>query len=246
MALSRNGFFDQAEFHGGTALRILYKLQRFSEDLDFVLLKPNQNFSLTPYLEKITNELSAFGYEVEINDRSKANKTVKSAFLKDDSIGKVLTLQSHYPKKKIKIKLEMDTSTPLQATTEIKYLSFPSPFSILAKDLPSVFSGKLHALLCRNYIKGRDWYDFIWLVAQQTKINFDLLSNALDQTGPWENQKIQVTSSWLKTNLAAKINSIDWKKATSDVAPFIKSHEQAGLEIWGDDFFIDQLNKLKQ
>ena len=174
MALSRTGFFRIAEFHGGTALRILHGLQRFSEDLDFALFKPEKNFDWQNYFLAIETELKIYGYNVELQDRSITNQTVKKAFLKDNSVGKVLILQ--YPEifhtqKKIRIKLEIDTNPPLGAISELKYLSFPLSFSVIAQDLSSSFAGKIHALLCRNYLKGRDWYDFVWYAGQRVNIN---------------------------------------------------------------------------
>ena len=128
MSLSRQNYFDHAEFHGGTALRILYSLRRFSEDLDFALLLPNHNFSLLPYLNNLSKELEAFGYEFKIQDRSTAESVVKKAFLKDDSIGKLIFLKTPGPVKKLKIKIELDTNPPSGTNTETKYLDFPAPF----------------------------------------------------------------------------------------------------------------------
>lgn len=246
MALSRQDFFSVSEFHGGTALRIFYELARFSEDLDFALMKPNPDFSLTPYLKNLTDELHAFGYEFEIKDRSQANKTVKKAFLKDDSIAAIFLLQRPSNPRKITIKLEVDSNPPQGAETEIKYLDFPAPFGVRTKNLQSSFSGKLHALLCRNYIKGRDWYDFIWYVSRQTSINFPLLENALKQNGPWVGQNLKIDADWVYESLSNKINEIDWKKASQDVAAFIKQHEQASLEVWGKEFFQALAAKMRK
>lgn len=244
MSLSRQNFFSVAEFHGGTALRILYGLRRFSEDLDFALLQPNAHFLLSSYLHGIAQELRAFGYEFEVHDRDKADSVVKKAFLKDDSLGKVLLLQRNKNHKKIKIKLEVDTNPPLGATTELKYLDFPFPFGILAKDLPSAFAGKLHALLCRSYVKGRDWYDFIWYVSRHISINLVLLENALKQQGPWKLQPISINLPWVLRALHEKIDAIDWTNAIDDIKPFITSNEQPSLSIWGKAFFHAEVDKL--
>ncbi len=245
MGLSRQDFFSVSEFHGGTALRIFYGLQRFSEDLDFALIKPDRKFSLTRYLENLSKELSAFGYEFQIKDRSKADNAVKKAFLKDDSIGKIFELTQPDISKKITIKLEIDTNPPRGSKTEIKYLDFPYPFGVRTKDLSSSFSGKLHALLCRNYIKGRDWYDFIWYVSRKTTCNFQLLKNALKQNGPWKDRSIQVNIGWLAKALGVKIEGINWKKAAEDIAPFIKMGERESLNIWSKDFFHSEVEKMK-
>ncbi|PHQ81250.1 MAG: hypothetical protein COB66_02715 [Coxiella sp. (in: Bacteria)] len=246
MALARHDFFNCCEFHGGTALRILYGLQHFSEDLDFALLIPDIQFSLTPYLDSISDELSTFGYAFEIKDRSKADSIVKKAFLKDDSVGKLLEIKQKGASNKIIIKLEIDSNPPLGADTEFKYLDFPYPFGIRAKNLPSSFSGKLHALLCRRYIKGRDWYDFIWYVSKRIAPNVLLLKNALKQNGPWEGQNIIVDTQWIIGALRNKVESINWKQAKQDISTFIKSNEQAALDVWGDAFFLAQVDKLEK
>ncbi len=247
MALSKADFFKSAEFHGGTALRILYGLNRFSEDLDFALLKPNSHFDLNHYLKYMTEEFEAFGYHVHVDDRAAIKKTVQKQFLKVDSLGKLLNLQ--YPLNKadrqIKIKFEIDTNPPVGATTEIKFVIFPTPFSVVAKDLPSSFAGKLHALLCRTYDKGRDWYDFIWYLQNKTSVNFKLLTNALHQQGPWQGQELLINNDWLIQQLRLKILSINWNDIKNDVRVFLKPNELSSLELWKTDFFLSLLDKLK-
>jgi predicted nucleotidyltransferase component of viral defense system len=248
MALSKANFFKEAEFHGGTALRILYGLQRFSEDLDFALMKPSQAFSLNYYLERMADDFLAYGYKVEISDRTEVQKTVQKQFLKVDSLGKLIHLQ--YPlnksERKIKVKFEIDTNPPLGAKTELKYLTFPLAFSILAKDLPSSFSGKLHALLCRSYVKGRDWYDFIWYLTNKSSINFILLKNALYQQGPWKGQSLTINKNWLIEHLAAKVQSIDWDEVKQDVLPLLRANEISSLDLWKKDFFLALVVRLQQ
>lgn len=249
LGLSRAGFFKDVEFHGGTALRILYGLQRFSEDLDFATLKPDNKFELNKYLKPVADEFNNYGYDVEIQDRSKADRVVQKAFLKDDSIGRVLLLQYPQPirsSKKIQIKFEVDTNPPLGAETEIKYLDFPFPFTVQTKNLPSSFSGKIHALLCRPYLKGRDWYDFIWYIAQNIGLNYQLLTNAINQIGPWQKQNILINKDWVLTQLDQKIQSIDWQKAAEDVRRFLRPNEQEALGLWSEDFFLSRLEKLSK
>lgn len=244
MGLSRQRFFAEAEFHGGTALRIFYGLQRFSEDLDFALLQPNNEFTLTPYLKNLVDELRAFGYEFEIKDRSKTNSTVKKAFLKDDSIGKLIILNRPGNARKLSIKLEVDSNPPHGAKTEIKYLDFPAPFGVTTKDLASSFAGKMHALLCRNYVKGRDWYDFIWYIGRKAPINLLLLENALNQNGPWQDKAVKIDLEWVVNALNEKIGVIDWRDAARDVKAFLKPYEQDSLQVWSKDFFQVEAAKL--
>jgi len=247
-ALSRTDFYKAAAFQGGTCLRIFYGLERFSEDLDFMLKKPDAKFSLDSYLKDMAVEFEAYGYKLEAVDRSKAQDAVKKAFLKDDSIGKVLQL-SHLnvdrSTRKIKIKLEVDSNPPSGSGFESKFLDFPFAFSVTVQDQPSLFAGKIQALLCREYVKGRDWYDFIWYLSRSTPINFDFLAAGLRQTGPWKDLKIKMDENWFFRQMEQKIRSLDWDKVRADVQPFIRSRELPSLEVWGEEFFLDRLENYK-
>jgi len=244
--LANANFFDKAIFHGGSALRILYGLPRFSEDLDFLLKSPNPHFKWEPYMDAIIATCKQYGVHPEITDKSRVNKTVKKMFLKDDSIGKIIDLTfAHHPGKKLFIKFEIDTNPPQGSQLEVKFLEFPLDYSIITQDLGSSFAGKCHALLCREYIKGRDWYDFTWYVAKKISPNFSFLEHALYQQGPWANQKMMMTPSWFITTMQQKIKNIDWNKAASDVLPFLNIQDRQTLHLWGVDFFIDKLNKLE-
>jgi hypothetical protein len=169
-------------------------------------------------------------------------------FLKDQSIGKVLSFQFKRPRDiplPIAVKLEVDSNPPLGSRFDQKYLDFPFPAAIIVQDLPSLFAGKCHALLCREYIKGRDWYDFVWYVSRKTVINFGLLSNALDQVGPWKSQNIHVDNEWVASALAHKIREIDWGVARKDVQRFVWPSYLPSLELWNQEFFLDRLAKLR-
>ena len=243
--LANANFFDKAVFQGGSALRILYSLPRFSEDLDFILKVPDPHFKWVPYIDAIITTCKQYGVHPEIIDKSRVNSTVKKMFLKDDSIGKIIDLSFvHHPGRKLAIKFEIDTNPPLGSNLDVKFLEYPLDFSIIAQDLSSSFAGKCHALLCREYIKGRDWYDFTWYVAKKVSPNFTFLENALDQQGPWATQKNIITSSWFVNVMQQKIKSIDWDKAAMDVAPFLNAQDKQTLNLWGIDFFMDKLNRL--
>jgi predicted nucleotidyltransferase component of viral defense system len=244
LALSRAGFFKHGIFLGGTCLRILHSLNRFSEDLDFALLKPDPAFDWNPYLKEMQLEFEAYGYKLEVQDRSKADLAVKAAFLKDDSIGRILTL-SHLKKnrnhKKIVIKLEIDTNPPTGGVTEMKYLNFPAAFAVQAMNLPSLFAGKTHALLCRQYVKGRDWYDFLWHAARGTPLNFELVKTAFMQNGPWKGQELVCDREWFIETMRKKIESMDWTAARADVESFVRMSERASLKLWSVEFFLASL-----
>lgn len=247
-ALGRGDFFKHALFQGGTCLRIFYGLNRFSEDMDFILRQPTPNFQLKNHLQHMTDELSAYGYNMEITDRSKSDAAVQKAFLKDGSLGKIILLKhtsQSGPMANIRIKLEVDTNPPSGSGEELKYLDFPFVSAVSVQDKPSLFAGKIHALLCRDYVKGRDWYDFIWYTSQAVKINYEFLSSAINQLGPWKGQGITIDKKWVFAELEKKITSLDWKKAVEDVRRFVRATEQPSLDLWSKELFLHQLSKMK-
>ncbi len=247
--LGRTDFFGRAGFQGGTCLRIFHSLSRFSEDMDFALDVPDPTFELTPYLDRLRQELTAYGYELETDDRSRAGRSVLKAFVKDDSLGKLLHLDYRPrsgPMRKLRIKLEVDTNPPSGASYDMPVLDFPFPSAVRIFDLPSLFAGKLHALLCRNYLKGRDWYDFIWYTARKTPVNHALFTAALDQQGPWKDQAPQTDNAWCVEQLNAMIAEADWAQARRDVQRFVKPHELPSLELWTREFFLQQCAKLSE
>lgn len=247
--LGRTNFFARAAFQGGTCLRIFHSLNRFSEDMDFVLDTQDSAFQLSSYLDHVREELSVYGYELEIDDRSKAGETMRHAFVKDESVGNLLRL-GYRPRsgrvRKLRINLEVDTNPPQGASYEMPILDYPFPASVRIFDLPSLFAGKLHALLCRNYLKGRDWYDFIWYTARRIPVNHRLLSAALDQQGPWKGQSPKTDNGWCVEQLSKKITEIDWMRARRDVQRFVKPHELPSLELWTREFFLQQSAKLSE
>lgn len=245
-ALGRTDFFKQAVFQGGTCLRIFYGLNRFSEDLDFILKELDETFTLESYLSALSDELNAYGYNIEITDRSRAEKNVRKAFIKDDSVGKVLQVKhlgKTGPFRKIRIKFEVDTNPPSGSTHQISYLDFPFVSSVITQDLPSLFAGKIHALLCREYTKGRDWYDFIWYTSRETEINYTFLASALDQLGPWRDSDPSVDKQWCVNALREKISSLNWEEAKNEIKRFVRQNELASIELWTKELFIDRLEK---
>lgn len=248
-SLGRAGFFSEAAFHGGTCLRIIHKLDRFSEDLDFVLKKPTNAFQWQRYLDRVLRDCRQEGIQFELLDKSSTDSAVKKAFLKTDSIGKLLLIDlpySRYPKHKLKIKLEIDINPPHGSSFETHYLAFPVMTALTTQDMPSAFASKTHALLCRSYTKGRDWYDFLWYVNRNIRPNLKLLTNAIDQVGPWKGQSIDVTPKWFIEQLRESIRSIDWTIAKNDVQRFLRTRELEALKLWGTDLFLYHADKLEQ
>lgn len=246
--LARSDFFKIAAFQGGTALRIVHQLKRFSEDLDFLTLNPYELFKWEGYLKAITLEFESFGVNLEIKNRAEATGAVKTAFLKEDSFARVLELTyDRLPsdEQKIIVKLEIDTIPPQGSGYANAFLTYPYPFSILVQDLPSLFASKCHAILCRKYDKGRDWFDFLWYLSRKTPINFTFLKNALHQSGPFKGNNIPNDRNWLQDQLEKKVFSIDWKAARRDVENFLRAEERKYVENWSYELFQNQIKQIE-
>ena len=240
--LNRGGFFEKAAFYGGTCLRIFHGLPRFSEDLDFSLLKPDASFSFEPYLKTLREEFSAFGFEVEIAEKQKTATTdIASAFLKKSS--SIYDLQVA-GQKAMKIKFEVDTDPPLGFATEEKLLIQPYSFYVKCFSLPDLFAGKMHALLYRkwkNRVKGRDWFDFEWYVRRGCQLNLAHFCERARQSGDLESATLQPAE--FVAMLQARIRTLDVDSARQDVVRFVK--DSAALNIWSHDYFLQLGSMVK-
>ncbi len=224
-------------------------MNRFSEDLDFLLKRPDPGFRWQECLESVRKDCEQEGIPFEVQDKSQAGTAVQKAFLKTDSIGKILALDlpfERYRPRKIRIKLEIDVNPPAGSTFTTSYITFPVTAPLTTQSLESGFALKLHALLCRPYVKGRDWYDFVWYVARRTRPELGLLRNALQQQGPWAGRQIAVTGGWVAQNIGATIRRIDWNAARGDVQRFLPLREQDGLRAWSAEFFLHHLARLDE
>jgi len=248
-SLSRAGLFskDGAVFHGGTCLRIAYGMNRFSEDLDFFLRRPDPGFSWRRYLEKVVRDGHGEGLRVGFKVRPGERKAVRNALLWTDSFGEDAGSALPYardPRKLIKVRLEIDVNPPAGSIIETRYIVFPVTTAITTQSLRSGFAMKIGAMLGRAYTKGRDWYDFIWYVQRRITPDLDLLGRVISQHGPWEGQNIKRDSFWIGTNLRKRILEIDWKSARRDVERFLPLREQETLKLWGREFFLHHLGLL--
>lgn len=251
--LARGKFFDVAAFYGGTALRIFYKLDRFSEDLDFALIQPDVNFDLRKYFIFIEKELNAYGLNMEITSKEKiTHSNISTAFIKGNTLEHILKFfpssQDHTYNsilKNIKIKFEVDINPPLGATFDSEYKLLPSPHEIRLYDKSSLFAGKIHAILCRNWnlrVKGRDLYDYIFFLANDTSVNVSLIKNKLIAS-KFISSDSEFNIDILKDLLIKRFNEIDYEDAKKDVMPFVKDIES--LDVWSKTFFINITKKLK-
>lgn len=252
LGLWRAKFFEQAAFYGGSALRILYKLDRFSEDLDFTLLKSDKNFNLASYNQAISDELVGFGFKVEVLTKNKNIQTnIESAFIKADTKKQLLIVEAPpelaariHQMHTIKIKMEIDVSPPGKFTTETKTLLQPIPFFVKTLTQPNLFAGKIHAILCRPWqkrVKGRDWYDFVWYIAHHIPVNLTHLRERLIQTQAWDSKKM-FTQNDLIQLLKNKINNTDFTLAKKDVIPFLRDPQS--IALWSTNFFLSLTDLL--
>ncbi len=253
LGLWRSKFFEKAAFYGGTALRVIYGLDRFSEDMDFSLLEPLDSFDITGYTSFLEKETKGFGFDVRVERINKAIQSpVQSAFLKANTRNQLLVIETGeeilqaIPKGQVlKIKLEVDTDPPPDFATQTRYLLQPIPFAVRAFVLPDLFAGKMHAVLCRrwkNRVKGRDWYDLVWYAANHPELHLYHLEQRMRQTGDWKDDA-PLTSESFKDLLTKGINNLNVDQARNEVEPFVKNPEN--LSIWSREFFLDVASRIK-
>jgi predicted nucleotidyltransferase component of viral defense system len=252
LGLWRSRFFEKAAFYGGTALRILYGMDRYSEDLDFSLLKPAAEFDLSRYCNALEKEIRSFGFEANVTGKSKSGQSaIQSAFLKADTLKHLLVINttealtgSISPGQVLKIKIEVDTDPPSGFDTETRFLLQPIPFSVRAFALPDMFAGKMHAVLCRNWknrVKGRDWYDLVWYAANHPQLHLEHLEQRMIQSGHLK-QTEKLTPEKLSAIEESVIERLDVNQAKREVEPFVKDPET--LTVWSHDFFRDILHRI--
>ena len=252
--LSRGGFFDKAVFYGGTCLRIFHGLNRFSEDLDFALLNKDDDFKIEDYFHAIKKELISYGLDMDVvkKEKSKGDNDIQSAFVKGNTQILLMTffpnnneLDNVIKDQTIKIKFEIDTDNPKGGVVETKYRLLPAPYEIKVFDEPTLFAGKIHAILCREYknrIKGRDYYDYLFYCAKGTKINLEYLENKLKNSNKISNDT-KLDLPLLKKMLQERFMGVDYNLARKDVSSFIT--DQESLSLWSKELFLSTLDYLK-
>lgn len=237
--LYNGGFFNEAAFYGGTCLRIFHGLHRFSEDMDFSLLAPNENFDFTHYFQPIIDQFAMMGREVEIKKKDKKNfGKVESAFLKDNTDVYDITFQTE---KSVKIKIEVDTQPPLKFQTEQKLLLLPQSFMTRCFTLPALFAGKMHALVYRawkNRVKGRDWYDFEWYVRHNVPLDF---THLYERALQFNHEELDKETFLQKLN--ERLATADMNQIKADVLPFVRNPKE--LDIWSNDYFMELAKMIR-
>lgn len=253
LGLWRSKFFEHAAFYGGTALRILYGLDRYSEDLDFSLLAPNPEFTLKTYGEALKQEIDSFGFQVDFATKEKPKTTnIDSAFIKANTFRQMILIEADqallngvHTRQSLKIKLEVDIDPPGGFRTENRYQFRPIPYAIRVYCLPDLFAGKMHAVLCRKWKsrqKGRDWYDLAWYAGHHPQLNLNHLEVRMRQSGDYTDEA-PLTWAKLQTLLNEALEQVDIDQIRTDIIPFIRDQRQ--LELWSKDFFSQAATKIK-
>ena len=237
--LADGGFFDKAAFYGGTCLRIFHGLNRFSEDMDFTLLKEDSSFNFEQYFQPVIDQFALVGRKVEIKKKDKKSfGKVESAFLKDTTDVYDISFQTE---RSIKVKIEVDTVPPLKFATEQKILLQPKSFLTRCVTLPDLYAGKMHALVFRAWksrIKGRDWYDFEWYVRNGIPLDWNHLHERILQFNGQE-----ITLDEFKSALRDRLGSADISRVKEDVLPFLNNPGE--LDIWSNDYFLQLADMMK-
>ena len=252
IGLSRSNFFSKASFYGGTALRIFYGLNRYSEDLDFTLNAVDDSFSLTPYIESIINVAKSYGIDLNIEVKNKKIKTpIESAFAKLNTYQTFITfnidenlVSKLHKDELIKVKFEVDCNPPLGFKVENKWITEPELASVSVLNIESLFSGQLHAILCRNYkntVKGRDFYDFIFYINKKVKPNLNYLKNKLIESNKIDKDE-ELNIDILKKMLIERFEQVDFKQVRDDAQRFVMKNEN--LSFYCKELFIDLVNRM--
>ena len=246
LGLWRSKFFEHAAFYGGSALRVLHGLSRYSEDLDFSLLRSDPGFTLGAYGDSLKREIEAFGFGVEFQHRGASREgPIESAFLKMNTLRQLVVIEPAaeglgvHPGQLLRIKLEVDTDPPLGFQVESRYLLQPIPFSVRVFTLPDMFAGKMHALLCRQWgsrVKGRDWYDLVWYVGQGTPLRLKHLEARMRQSGHYTAAE-PLSAQRLSQLLVDAVSGLDVEQARGEVLRFVS--DRGSLALWSADFFLD-------
>ncbi len=239
--LARGGFFQKAAFYGGTCLRLLHDMHRFSEDMDFSLLEPDRNFRFEDYFPAVVEEFKLAGKDVEIKMKHKGQPSaIESAFLKESS--DVFDI-GFTTEKRLKVKIEVDIDPPPKFSTEMKPVNTPRTFWARAYTLPDLFAGKVSAALFRKWkhrIKGRDWYDVAWYIAKRVPLDLAHLVERAKESAPEADVS---TPEKVIAAFNARIDSIDFENARLDVEPYVM--DKADLDVWCADFFRQMVRKIQ-
>jgi predicted nucleotidyltransferase component of viral defense system len=247
------GLFHDLAFHGGTSLRLLHRIDRFSEDLDLSLIKANENYPFAKKMVDLEKSLKAVGFSFEFQNKIKADNPIKKYFINDvsflsdfkDQIGNFIDGE------KVKVKLELDVEPPDGQQFEVRKIQSSFSAEILAHDLGTCMGQKIHAVLCRaqsyglDIIKGRDLYDLEWYLNHQVKPNFQNLNACLNRIGPWKGQDLKVNASWVIDKVDNCLSTKKFDAILADIKPLIPAAAFDKIKSkWSIGYFKDLIRTL--
>ena len=239
--LYQGGFFEKAAFYGGTCLRLLHDMRRFSDDMDFSLLEPDRGFQFEDYFPAVVEEFKLAGKEVEIKMKHKGMPSaIESAFLKESS--EVYDI-GFTTEKRLKVKIEVDIDPPPKFATEMRVLSEPRNCIVRAYTLPDLFAGKVSAALFRkwkNRVKGRDWYDVVWYICKRVPLDIAHLVERAKESEPGVDVS---TPEKVIAAFDARIEAVDFDNAKQDVVQYVMDTSE--LDIWSKEFFRQMVRKIE-
>ena len=239
--LARGGFFERAAFYGGTCLRLLHGMRRFSEDMDFSLLEPDLGFRFEDYFPAVVEEFKLAGKDVEIKMKHKGQPSaIESAFLKESS--DVFDI-GFTTEKRLKVKIEVDIDPPPKFETEMKTIGSPRTVWVRSYTLPDLFAGKVSAALFRKWkhrVKGRDWYDVAWYIAKRVPLDLAHLVERAKESAPEADVS---TPEKVIAAFDARIDAIDFDSARADVTPYVM--DKIDLDVWGAEFFRQMVRMIE-
>ncbi|MDO5861699.1 MAG: nucleotidyl transferase AbiEii/AbiGii toxin family protein [Thermoplasmata archaeon] len=252
-SLSRTDFFDHSAFIGGTALRIFHGLDRFSEDLDFALVEPDPDFDMGVYLPTIEEYAASFGLRVEAKEKRKASETgIESSMIRGNTREMLVLFYPEDSRTKqipyndvVKVKMEVNIDPPEGAAFEKKMALLPYPYAVQLYDYPSLFAGKLNAVLSRgwkNRTKGRDLYDFVHYIKHDVPVNMGYLASSLVKKGFVETSD-GMDLDEVRSMLVKRFGEIDYEAAKLDVIPF--ANDPRSYESWCPELFIQLTDSLR-
>jgi predicted nucleotidyltransferase component of viral defense system len=252
VGLWRSKFFEHAAFYGGTSLRILYDLDRFSEDMDFTLLQSNLEFSLDKYNDGIVRELVSYGFSVDVDTKSKSwNPPIRSAFIKANTLGEIIKVgvptsltRGLHPETTLKIKVEVDTDPAPAYDVETVFLQRPVSVGVRSVVIKDMYAGKMHALLFRQWkgrVKGRDWYDWLWFMRQNIPLDLDRLAIHMKKGSNLDKEE-SLTPEIFEEMMRNKIESLDLESAKQDMFAF--AQDQQIIATWSKELFLQMILKM--
>jgi len=220
-------------FTGGTCLRHFYNLPRLSEDLDLDFQESFDSQMLLYDLEGYFKKRYKFN-EIKLAVKQRGNQIVLK-FPVLHRLGLAKEGESNLLYVKLDLSKNPSKYFDLQTTSKSIY-----GFNFAAKhyDLPSLMSGKIHAILIRKRFKGRDYFDLLWFLKNSVKPNLKRLAEMLN---------IDINIDFIEKQLDLKVKELITKHKSyfkSDLIPLISGPDF--VKTYVDNYYEEYLRSKKQ